>query len=1288
MIHDNKIKYLLLNIVYFCRLENIGGFTDASKELESLTKSLFSIIDKTSFDVSAVKCNNPNIEFISNDGVEFQVTTNQDFTTKCSDTITDFINKKSSNKLKIVYYKELVKKEQIKKNEFLNTYSFLEIVDAADLSRLIANCSTSEISAIVNECQNFLPLKIEEIDMNACLQKQSVCNDFIERTFNWLDHSRINTEDIVQTNNSVIIGDASTGKTELLKYINNLSVEKNRSTFFYKLKNYSGTKLKDILPNAVYYSFDPLILLDGYDEIKQEYIDTFVSELNSLASKYPNFQIIISSRKNFCDKSFSPFDEFSFLYIEDIDDKEITQYFNKKLEKDGDKYIELCKTLNVYELLYNPFYLTRIVSAIKTNSTITNRAELMELVFNNDYDKFKFSENIKKQDLLDKLMSFAEYLVINRTMSVPADAYTDINADDFKDFAWLLFEDGNISFVHNNFKEYLMAKKMATYSFGKIKNIISVRLDKIYIKPEYTSILSFLLSIDSGKKLHKYILNYGKHIILDLEISSLSSEEKYKVITGIYGEYEKKKSWPDASFYKSYSLAKICNTKRIIEFLISKIDIANHRTTVVFTLEILKNINCWFGYKNTLERNIYKMLNSKIEDITMLSSLIYFWAKLNPGIEDVCSIYLMYRTHEKSSVRASANYLLKEYKLGNKFVEEMLNSIHNTIPIAYALGEKEQDIIDIGENMYLEQAIDLIDDKQAVVKLLDFLIKNEKSYTFHSLTEHIFNALKNIKQIDEEIIEKIYVLYKQVEFYDSNNVKQCIMDWLTTNELIENIIKRIVKDSELIEYKKYAMLSCLYSEKYNNIYLDIFKQNLLNDPNRMMLELKSINKDWSSLRNVLTLHDIKVEEINKKANNNAYEERVKENFNYLFDKSILKDQIHGIYVQSGKNTLNREDVMSIRCKEVFDDRFPIYLCKLFDEISITETEVFSKICDDWQIYCAYELLQQSKFIVVSNFQKEFISNWVFDKVKKFNFEDSISYNNDKCSTSFDAILCDYFIRKLDLAVDKNILKQMICFVWDIRDENDFSQIEFIKQKIGESELKDALRLYCERGNLQSYPLQNRINYCINNDYDILLNCIINKLATIKKSDKYSYEYNACINYLEKFNYLELIIPYYINFPIELKLYVLNIFYKNNNKAIIDIAKNDFKKNTCYSFMRTLMQFGDEDALKYYIKYVKKNKCLYPKMEYPYPSVKSYNKKSNLKLLFKLLPLTYRFEDDENSVRNDIMYCFEKICCNSNIFTMRKFLRKINLFIKHSKYKNVNYLHYYVDGIILSYINSK
>lgn len=87
MIHDNKIKYLLLNIVYFCRLENIGGFTNTSKELESLTKSLFSIIDKTSFDVSAVKCNNPNIEFISNDGVEFQVTTNQDFTTKCSDTI-------------------------------------------------------------------------------------------------------------------------------------------------------------------------------------------------------------------------------------------------------------------------------------------------------------------------------------------------------------------------------------------------------------------------------------------------------------------------------------------------------------------------------------------------------------------------------------------------------------------------------------------------------------------------------------------------------------------------------------------------------------------------------------------------------------------------------------------------------------------------------------------------------------------------------------------------------------------------------------------------------------------------------------------------------------------------------------------------------------------------------------------------------------------------------------------------------------------------------------------------
>ncbi len=1287
MTHDNNIRYLILNIAYFCRLENIGGFTDASKELESLTKSIFSIIDKSTFKVSAIKCNNPNIEFISDEGVEYQVTTNQNFTDKCQRTIDAFLDKKSENKLRIVYFKELNAQEQSKKEEFLSKYDFLDIIDSKDLIRLIANCSTSEISAIVKECQNFLPQKIENINFDACLQKQTVCDDFIERTFNWINHSTINIEDVFQTKNSVIIGDASTGKTELLKYINNFSVEKNRCTYFYKLKNYSGTNLKDVFPNAIYLSFNPLILLDGYDEIKHEYIDTFVSELNSLASKYPNFQIIISSRKNFCDKSFSPFDEFNFLYIEDINDKEISNYFNNKLGADGDKYKELCKTLNVYDLLRNPFYLTRIVGAIKTNSNITNRSELMDFIFNNDYEKFKFAKNIDKQNLLDKLMSLAEFLVSHKTMSVPKEMYLDIDENFYKDFAWLLFEDGNISFVHNNFKEYLMAKKLSTYPFKKLKNIISVKLDKLYIKPEYVNILSFLLSVSNNKKLLKYILDYGKHIILGLETSSLSPEEKYRIVTKVYDEYEKKRSWPNASFYRSDSLAKICDTKPIIEFLISKINVINHRTTIVYTLEVLKCINCWFGYKSVLERNIYEILKSGIEDATTLSNLIYFWAKLNAPIEDACNIYLKYNKHERSSVRAASNYLLKEYRLGNKFVEEILNSIPNTIPIARVFGEKEQDIIDIGENMYLEQAIELIDDKNAILKLLDYLIENEKSYTPHFLTEHIFNALKNIKIIDNEIIEKIYDLYKRVELYDSNNVKNYIIEWLLTNELIENIVNRIVDDSDLIEYKKYAMLSHLYSEKYNNLYLDIFNKKLLSDPCRMILEIKSSNGDWNALKNLLLSQGFKIKEFDENTNKNSYEEKVKETFNDIFDIIVLKNKIHEIYTKSKNELLNKSDVIDIRCKEVFEEKFPIYLCNLFDERGITETEAISQINYDWQIRSIYELLQQNKFITISNEQKEFISSWVLENVKKFNFKHSISYIDDKWSTTYNAIFCDYFIRKLDLNVDNDILKQMLCFVWQTRDENDFSQIEFIKSKIGESELKDSLKLYCENGILQGYPLQNRINYCIKNEYDILLNCVINKLSTIENTTNYHSLYDVCIQYLEKFNHLELILPYYKNFPMSLKLNVLDVFYKNENMTIVETAKKDFNGDSCYALIRALMRFGDNDALKYYINYVQRNKSLYPKDDYPYPSLKSYNKKSDFNLLFKLLPLTYKFADEENNIRNDIMYCFEKICCNSNIFTVRKFLKKINRFINYSKFKNVNYLHYYVDGIKLAYINS-
>lgn len=1287
MDYNTKVGILIKNISINASLENLGGRTDFSKGLETLTKTIFEVVDKTTFQTSAIKCNYETIEFESDNGVQYQVTTNSNFKKKCDYTLKNFKDKNSSKKLKIVYYKILNKNELSYKEKLMTENNFLEIVDSADLVRLICNCSTSDISNIYLSCQEFCPIKYEDFDFNICLKKAKLCENFIKRTLYWEEHNDIPCEELLNIGNSVIAGDASTGKTELLNYINNISVERNRCTFLYKLKNYSGQDLENILPNALFYSLEPLLLLDGFDELGKNYTNEFVKILNTFATKHPDFQIIISTRKNFCSKDSQIFNDYNFVYIKEIDDLEIKSYFNNKLGILADEKLNICRELNVYNLLRTPFYLTRICSVINSNSNITNRSKLMEVLFDEDYKKFKHSELIDQKTLLNKLMDFAEYLIINDKSYVSVSKYSCLNSDIFKDFPWLLYQDNNISFVHNNFKEYLMALKMSTFALNKIKKLISVKIDKIYIKPQFSNILSFLLSINNNNKLHNYILKYGKYIVVDLENTSLTDKEKYYIVKKIYNEYETKKSWPDAVFFKSTELSKICNTKEIVEFLISNINLSKHRTIIVYTLEVLKDIKCWFGFKENLENIVFSMLNGEIEDYVVLSNLIYFWVQLSPDINNVCKIYMKYKNHEKSSVRASVNYLLKEFKLGNKFINDILQGITYSVPKLYNIDEVSNDVIDIGENLYLGQAIDQIDDKQAILKILDYLIENEKKFNAHYMGEHMFNALNNIEEPDDEIINKVYELFELVKSYSTNNFQNLLVEWLESHNLKDKIIKNIINSDKIQEYLKYDMLYSLYSEEYIDLIVDAFKNNILHNPKSFIIGLKTKNINWKLLKEELIKNGV---ECNETDAINYEEERKKniiKNFNDFFDLGSLVQKIDYTYKEINKETLNRREVIDFYCGVDFYERIPNIMYHLFDKKSEKKEEIISKLSRNWQINAIYDTLIHNKFILPTDTQKEFIKEWVYDELTKFSFENNIKYNGDKWSASCNAIYCEYFIRTLDIKVSKAIYEKMICFPWGIESSDDFSQLEFIKEKIGEVALKKALKIYCNKGYLQGFPLENRIKYCIAKHYDFLIDYIINLLAKINKDSIKSYNYNVFIDYLAEFNNLDLALSYYNKFPNELKLYTLNIFSKNGNKKILQFAKKDMSINdeNSYKFIKGMLLFGYKKALKYYIKFVKRNKILYFKTEYPYPCLKAYTNKSDFSLLLKLLALTYKFQDEENNIRRDIIYCFEKVCCNSNILVAKNIIKRINRFIKYSKNKSVNYLHYYIDGIKLKCI---
>ena len=1252
------IHYLFNHIAYLSHLLNIGGYTDLAKNLESFTKTIFIITDKTSFPAVPTKCNNQGIEFSSSDGITYQVTTRNDFKQKCDETLEEY--KQDHRKLRIIYFKELDQSENSYKITLEKRYSYLKIYDIKELIRLIADCSTEERKKIINKFQEFYPTKISNLNFENYLKKVNLCENFINRKLLWEDHDIIECKDVLEINNSIIMGDASTGKTELLKYLNNLSVGSNRITFLYKLKNYDGRKIENLIPEEVLFAHNPLLLFDGYDEIDKKHVDNFNKGINSFISKHKDWcQIIISSRKNSCDKAFIAFDDFYHIYIKDINDKEIHEYFNKKL---GQKYldgIKRCEELNVYDLLSNPFYLVRICNAIESNKTICNRSQLLDFIFNKDYEKFKY-KSIKREELLDQLKEFAEYLVLNGISFVEEDKCDLGRNEKLRDFPWLLFEDGHITFVHNNFKEYLMALKMTSYSLNKIKKTISIKLDQTYIKPQYKNIISFLLvMLDSNKKikLHNYVLKYGKYIILDIENTSLDKTEKLKIIQKIYKEYEKKKSWANASFYKSESVAKISDSKDIIRYLINKVNLSNHRTIIVYTIEILREIDNWFGTKQVITEKVYNMLsNENIEDSTTLSNLIYFWSRLSPTQNDACNIYLKYYKHCKSSVRASANYLLKTCKLGNLFTENIIQSIQNALPLAHFTNNKNDDITDIGELMYLQQAIDQIDDRQSIIELLNYLHDEKKSHIY-SIAEHVFKAINNI-ELNDTIIKNVYALLRDKILYLDDSSKDTVTEWIITNNLQEKIIKMALDDTSIKEYTLYDIIALIYSENKKDLYLKYILSKKI-DINKLIQFLRHLSKEHCQLKELCEKRKIAYTEINNKLHDDELKRKTINNFNKILNLNKIKKTIYDIFIKIKKERLNRNDIIEYSLG-IDGEKVPEHICILFTDENNTKKEITNKLSIAWQICSIHTMLVRHSFLISSEEQKQFIVDWVNEKLKQFQFEtNSFKYKNDNITINLDAIYCDYFIRKFDINVSEEIYKQMLCFCWYQENGDDYSRFDFIEKKIGKDKLQATLTKYCENNILKGYPFINCINYCINKHFDILTNCVTDYLSQINQKSTSTYLYNTLIDYLRAFKKLKYVLDYYTNFPDELKLYVLDVFFKEKDTDIETIAIQDLdlSNKNINKFIKAMLRFGNKKALNLYIKNIKKTKTFNLSEDYSHSSLKGYNDISFVNSLLKILHYAYKFSDKDNYIINDIMECLNSICINSNTSTATKIIKK-------------------------------
>lgn len=298
-------------------------------------------------------------------------------------------------------------------------------------------------------------------------------------------------KDEIIKNNSLILGYAGSGKTEIMKSVF-LELEKQ----FFDLKNQNASipvyvRLRECINGNLetlirqrlqdYYMNNDnnrkyIYLLDGIDELSQLSISTFISQLKTLQSSVSTDLIIFSSRPNsFNLTSVCTSIELEKYEINPLNEKFIEQYFKIK-NNDFTKIESFSLTENIDDILS----ITLLYENINKLDEHTTKIDLIEynignmLSNNNELEKLNIPIPYTKTicDILKKVAIFLHdsnsiIIPLNKIQEIISNLYTRLSYKDIDDLisylSGLFFDSSSniqdvtiYSFRHKRYFEYFL----------------------------------------------------------------------------------------------------------------------------------------------------------------------------------------------------------------------------------------------------------------------------------------------------------------------------------------------------------------------------------------------------------------------------------------------------------------------------------------------------------------------------------------------------------------------------------------------------------------------------------------------------------------------------------------------------------------------------------------------------------------------------------------------------------------------------------------------------------------
>lgn len=1219
----NEIAKILERISDRAKTEAANGYNDSAKLLELLCKDLLTAICNLEFDpLNLVKSNQEIYDLITKDKKNmFQITINGNFAKKCKGTINKFKASKyyQTSHLYIIFFIKITQKTRQYEEDGKVT-----IFDFDDIIRLIYHIKDL---GVLNHVLNIVKQYSGEAKCGYKPKRIPCREDYLLRDVS-SDEGRCGLLELVREGRKImLLGDAGIGKSEELIHTYNECLKEGWTPFLYRLKNYCGEEIKNLLPECFEGAKNPIVFFDAYDEIEVKYAEDFIKKVNSYSGTNNKVIYVCSSRTNFYnEKSNIRLDDALVVELMPLKKEDVSN----ALEKQG-----MSNLMEKLELLRldNPFNLQEAIKANIGASTsiyeVMKRA--LDIAFNDYIRKYAID---KKEEQLGVLEEIAIRLVESGENSFH-DPDTSL-----KGFSWVdVNEEGELEFKHNNYKEFLAANYFTKVPLEELKHKCSINInDQVFVKSRYSNVIGYLCVYYGGtnEELSEFLMESGRSILI--RYGEVPINKKAPIIRNMFNETNKKRCWLRKSeYYSDGTLASFCNNLVTVKELASFVNEKYYRTTVISAINILMKVdrtNLKFEMP-TLKQTLKRLKNDPqvYNDATYLVAVINLYDVLCEDVEVSKQLVKEYICDKVSSVRAAAMAILNKRELLKYFIKEVVDLIKNKDARA-TFSRSDGEIFDIGESFYCSQAIKNTKDESIIMslisELLDRRIDEIASYNDAiSAMEAIVNPTERFKQF----ICSCYIEFKKLYFYECiASVEKLIVKYDLFEQCYNKIVEQRIDGSQKLD-----MIWEIYQDKYFRLMFNFLKEQ--NDDELFVITLKLLynaGKSRSALsKRIKELGYVCEKGVSYKDKTSM--QRQKE-FDSLFSESEIKRNLLRMFDLLGKDEMCYGDwdgIDYLQRQNLFG-----YVENFYKGIDkITRNKVSSlHISTEYQINKICQFLDKMSNIKVSVKQERFLMKWLKCNMDKVDFKKAVYYNEDGSGWEINeyAYIAFIIISYLDLSCDNEMIRDMVCYEYKMTEDQSLV-LTFVESKIGIDETCKAIMDCIENGKLKGFLLYSRLKYLLNNHCKQARNSIIRLLSTINNVCEMCY-YEIVQGIIE-YKMVEEASCHYDSYPSKFKdIFIQKLIESQYADIAIELREPEIQGGNEQSFYyaKQLVAAGSPVALQFYYDWAENNIEKQKLNESNVPQFESIKKFECADLLIKLLRLTYRLPKGFDLMRSRIL----------------------------------------------------